>query len=153
MEQTKDITRTDLGILDRYARLLDSSIRIPGTERSFGLDPLLGLIPGIGSIAGYGFSAILLLKIIQLGASKMLIVKMFSNILLDATIGLIPFIGVLFDFVFKANERNLRLFRAYHDEGKHRESILPYIITLLIFGLGTIIAIAYMIYQTLSWIF
>lgn len=45
MEQIKDITRTDLGKLDKYARLLDSSIRIPSTQHSFGLDPLLGLIP------------------------------------------------------------------------------------------------------------
>ncbi len=153
MEISENIQRTDLGILDNYARFLDSSIRIPGTKWSFGLDPILGLIPGFGAVAGYGFSALILIKILQLGASKRLIVNMFANISLDALIGFIPVLGILFDFVFKANERNLKLFREYHDEGKHSGSILPYLIALLVFGLGMILVMTYMLYQAMTWSF
>jgi hypothetical protein len=150
---SEDKSKTDLGLLDKYARLLDSSIRIPGTTKSFGLDPILGLIPFVGSIVGYGFSVLLLLKIAQHGASKLLLVKMFGNILLDAGIGAIPILGTLFDFVYKANERNLKLFREYHDEGKHSESIMPYFIAFMLISLGMILAMVYLIYQIWVWIF
>ncbi len=153
MEIIEKNTQTDLGLLDKYARLLDSSIRIPGTDRSFGLDPLLGLIPFAGSIAGFGFAALLLLKTVQHGASKRLMAKMFGIISLDAIIGSIPVIGTLFDFVFKANERNLKLFREYHDEGKHSKSILPYFVAFFLISLGMIFAMCYLIYQTWVWIF
>ncbi len=153
MEIIDSSTQTDLGILDRYARLLDSSIKVPGTDKSFGLDPILGLIPVAGSIAGFGFSALLLLKTVQLGASKRLLAKMFGNIMLDATIGSIPILGTIFDFIYKANERNLKLFREYHDEGKHSKSTMPYFIALTLIGLGMIFAMCYLIYQTLVWIF
>ena len=153
MEINTTSTKTDLGMLDKYARLLDSSIKVPGTNKSFGLDPILGLIPIAGGVVGFGFSVLLLLKIVQLGASKRLLAKMFGNVILDATLGSVPLLGTIFDFVYKANERNLKLFREYHDEGKHRESVLPYFIAFTLIGLGMILAICYLIYQLLVWLF
>ncbi|NNC83748.1 MAG: DUF4112 domain-containing protein [Flavobacteriales bacterium] len=145
--------KLELGVLQRYADLLDSSIRIPGTQWTIGLDPIIGLIPVVGDLAGYLFSILILFKCYKLGASKMLILKMFGNITLDATIGSIPILGLFFDFAYKSNERNLRLFKEYHTQGKHRESTLPFFLGLFILTTLFVIMVIYLLVQLYAWIF
>lgn len=94
--------------LRRLAWLLDNSIPLPGGYR-IGLDGLIGLVPGIGDAAGALVSSYLVVEAGRLGASKALLLRMAFNVLLETVIGVIPFAGDLFDFVFKANLRNLRL--------------------------------------------
>lgn len=94
--------------LRRLAWLLDNSIPLPGGYR-IGLDGLIGLLPGIGDAAGALVSSYLVVEAARLGASKALLLRMAFNVLLETVIGAIPFAGDLFDFVYKANLRNLRL--------------------------------------------
>lgn len=102
--------------VDRFAKLLDSEFRIPGTDIRFGLDPIIGLIPGLGDVLGYVASAVIVLGIVQKGVSGKVILQMLGNILLDMLIGLVPFLGSFFDFVYKANDRNIQLLKEYQQE-------------------------------------
>lgn len=94
--------------LRRLAWLLDNSIPLPGGYR-IGLDGLIGLVPGIGDAAGALVSSYLVVEAGRLGASRALLLRMAFNVLLETVVGAIPFAGDLFDFAFKANQRNLRL--------------------------------------------
>lgn len=91
------------------ARLLDDSIPIPGTGYSIGLDPLLGLAPGIGDAAAMGISAYIIFEGWRLGAANRTLAAMVLNVLLDTLSGSIPVVGDVVDAAFKANQRNLRL--------------------------------------------
>ena len=91
------------------ARLLDSAVRVPGTRFRIGIDPILGLVPGVGDAAATVLSLHLLATATQLRAPAPVIARMGLNVAVDALIGAIPFAGDAFDFVWKANRRNLRL--------------------------------------------
>jgi hypothetical protein len=98
--------------LEALGSLLDSRFRLPGGFR-FGLDPLIGLVPGVGD----GISAILSLYIVleayRLGASRGALARMLLNVGLDLGVGIIPIIGDVADFAFKSNRRNLDLLRRH----------------------------------------
>jgi hypothetical protein len=91
------------------AWLLDNSIPIPGTRLRIGLDPLIGLIPGLGDAAGALVSGYILLEAGRLGASRSTLLRMAANILIEAVVGWIPLAGDLFDAGWKANQKNLAL--------------------------------------------
>lgn len=95
------------------SRVLDDLVRIPGTRFRFGLDPLIGLVPGLGDAAGAVFAGIILLAGVRLGAPPIVLLRMAGNIALDAVVGAIPVAGDVFDFGFKANRRNLALLERY----------------------------------------
>lgn len=103
----------------RLASLLDSQFRIPGTQLRFGLDALIGLIPGIGDVAGLVLSTGLVVQAVRLGARGATVVRMVLYVVLDATIGAIPVLGSVFDFFFKANIRAVNLL-ADHAEDPER---------------------------------
>lgn len=94
--------------LRALTRLLDSAIPLPGGFR-IGLDGLIGLIPGFGDAVGASLSAYIIWRAAQLGASKTTLLRMTGNVLVDGIIGLIPVLGDVFDFAWKANQRNLAL--------------------------------------------
>jgi hypothetical protein len=93
----------------RFAVLLDSGIRIPGTRIRIGLDPILGLVPGLGDVAGAALSAGIFAEGVRRGASRATLVRMAANIALDLLVGAIPVLGDLFDVVLKVNLRNVAL--------------------------------------------
>jgi len=93
--------------LDSLINLMDSKFNFAGF--SFGLDGLLGLIPGFGDIAGGLISVFIILRIRSIGVSDEVLNKMMVNVLIDVFVGSIPLLGDLFDFAFKVNERNMRL--------------------------------------------
>jgi len=99
--------------LDKLAWLLDNSIKIPGTSWKIGLDGIIGLIPGIGDLAAGGLSTYILYQAVKLKVPKAILARMTLNILLESVIGVIPVFGDLFDFAFKANQRNVDLMRKY----------------------------------------
>jgi hypothetical protein len=99
--------------MDRLAWFLDSSIQLPGLNVRVGIDPLVGLIPGIGDTLGAIMSSFILSEAARLGAPKSILLKMAFNIALDAFAGALPILGDLFDFVWKANQRNARLLGEY----------------------------------------
>lgn len=95
------------------SHLLDDSLRVPGTGFRFGLDALIGLVPGIGDASGAALSAYVLVEAGRLGAPKATLLRMAGNVALEAIVGTIPFVGDLFDAGWKANLRNLRLLEAH----------------------------------------
>lgn len=95
--------------LKRFANLMDSRFQVPGTGIRFGLDPLLGLIPGIGDGATALASFWIVYQARELGASIGLVARMLGNIAVDFVVGAVPLLGDLFDVRFKANRRNVAL--------------------------------------------
>src|SRR5918992_5449020 len=108
-------TAQSTGSLRDLARVLDEAIRIPGTNIRIGLDAILGLIPGGGDVAGGLFSAIIMLQAARAGAPTSVLARMLGNVVIDTAIGSIPLIGDLFDFAWRANTRNVRLFESWRE--------------------------------------
>jgi len=109
--------------LQRYAviaRLLDAQFGVPFTRWRFGLDGLLGLVPGAGDIATAIVGAYGLVVAYKLGAPTSIHVRMVINLLVDAGVGTIPIAGDLFDFAFKANIRNQRLLMKWLEQSRTR---------------------------------
>ena len=91
------------------ARMLDSAFRIPGTSVTVGLDPILGLLPGLGDLAGAAASGYIVLTAARLGAPKAVLAKMLLNLGTDTLVGSVPVLGDLFDVGVRANIRNTEL--------------------------------------------
>jgi hypothetical protein len=108
-----DPTPASLQRLRVLSHLFDDSLRVPGTDFRFGLDAVIGLVPGIGDATGAAMSAYLLVEAGRLGAPKATLLRMAGNVALEAIVGTIPFVGDLFDAGWKANLRNLRLLEAH----------------------------------------
>ena len=95
------------------SRLLDEQFRIPGTTYRLGLDGLLGLIPGVGDVAGGLLSTYILYEAMRLGAPRTLLLRMVANIGIDTVVGAVPVVGDIFDVAWKANKKNSALLHAY----------------------------------------
>jgi hypothetical protein len=91
------------------ARLLDSAARVPGTGIRFGADAVLGLVPGLGDVAGAALAGYLVLLAQRLGAPRAVVLRMLGNVAVDTIGGTVPLIGDLFDVAYKSNLRNLAL--------------------------------------------
>lgn len=91
---------------EQFAELLDSKFKIPNTNIRFGIDPLLGLIPGAGDWLGGLLSMYFLIQAAVMGGRASVLGRMFLIILLDVLIGSIPVIGEIFDVYWKANVQN-----------------------------------------------
>ena len=96
-------------LLRRVARMLDSALPVPGTSFRFGLDPILGLIPGLGDLVSPLFTLGMLFQARDLGVPRVVQLRMIFNVAIDVLTGFVPLIGDLFDFAWKANNRNLAL--------------------------------------------
>lgn len=101
--------------LEWFARWSDDVFRLPGTRIRVGLEPLIGLLPGVGDAAGLVVSAYIPLEAWRVGAPWRLIGLLLVNIAFDAILGTIPLAGDLFDFAYKANRRNVRLLTEWLD--------------------------------------
>ena len=101
----------EIARLDRLAELLDSRFRVPGLGWRFGLDSVVGLIPGVGDLAALGPSAYLVWQARRLGADKRTIAKMAANTGVDFVVGSVPILGDVFDAAYKANLRNIDLLK------------------------------------------
>jgi hypothetical protein len=96
---------------------MDNLIRIPGTQFRFGIDPLLGLIPGVGDTGAAFVSALALIQAARQGLPKIVLARMSLNILLNELIGIVPIVGDAFSFWFKSNARNYDLLRKHTEVG------------------------------------
>lgn len=106
-----------LPALRKWAVLLDSAFQVPGTQIRFGLDPVLGLVPGAGDLVTGFFSVMILLHSVRLRVPKVVIARMVLNTGLDVLVGAVPLLGDLFDVAFKANVKNLRLLERHAHPG------------------------------------
>jgi len=102
----------DVKRIERIARILDSVVTVPGTKVKIGLDPILGIIPGVGDAIASFMSAIILYEAASAGVPKRHLLRMLGNVVIDSLVGAIPVLGDIFDFAFRANERNLEIIRS-----------------------------------------
>ena len=91
------------------ALVMDEFVRFPGTKFRFGLDPLIGLIPGLGDTASAFVSAFALIHAARCGVPRIALVRMSLNILINEIVGIIPGLGDAFSFWFKSNARNYQI--------------------------------------------
>lgn len=106
-----------LAALQRWAVLLDSYFRVPGTRIRFGLDAILGLVPGLGDISTPAFAALLLIQAVRMRVPVVVQARMVLNAGLDMLLGLVPVLGDLVDIGWKANLRNLALLERHARPG------------------------------------
>jgi len=102
--------------LQQLAWLLDSSIPVPGTHLTIGIEALIGLFPVIGDLIGVALSSYIVSQASRLGAPRSVLLRMSFNVLVEGLVGIVPVAGDLFDAGFKANQRNVRLLGAWMDE-------------------------------------
>ncbi len=95
------------------ALLMDDLLRVPGTRFRFGIDPLIGLIPGLGDTGAAMVSALALIQAARSGLPKIILARMSVNILLNELIGIVPVVGDAFSFWFKSNVRNHQLIKEH----------------------------------------
>ncbi len=139
--------------VDSFSRVLDTKFRIPGTSIRFGLDFILGLVPGAGDILSLGMSGTLVATMAKNGASPRLVARMLVNVVLDAVVGSIPVLGNIFDLFYKANYRNAELMREYYDEGKHTGSVWPVVIAVIASILVIMIVLVWVTIELIEFLF
>ena len=99
--------------LRRAARVLDDLAPVPGTRWRVGIDPLLGLVPGLGDAVTGSVAAYAIVVAQRLGAPPAVLARMALNVLVDTLAGAVPLVGDLFDFGWKASRKNVRLVERY----------------------------------------
>ena len=129
-----------LAALRKWAVLLDSAFQVPGTKMRFGLDPIVGLIPGAGDIVTTFFASMMLLHAVRLRVPKIVIARMVVNSGLDLLTGAIPLLGDLFDAGYKANLRNLALLERHSMRGVPPERS-DYVFVGVCFGILALLAL------------
>jgi hypothetical protein len=143
---------TDLGALRRWATLLDSAFRVPGTNIRFGLDAIVGLIPGLGDLSAPVFAAVLLVTGFRLRLPAVVQFRMVANAAIDMLLGLVPFAGDLADVAWKANLRNLALLERHARPGVPPSRgdyvfVMVCVIALTFLALAPIVLLGYVLSQ------
>jgi hypothetical protein len=95
--------------IDALARLMDTAFVLPGTGIRFGLDALIGLVPGVGDAVTTVISLYIVNEARALGAPPLLVARMVANVAIDGLFGAVPLVGDAFDVAFRANRRNMAL--------------------------------------------
>jgi hypothetical protein len=129
-----------------FAELLDSKFKIPNTNIRFGIDPLLGLIPGAGDwLAGVISLYFLILAAIRGGKASVL-GRMLMNILIDIVIGSVPLIGEIFDVGWKANLKNAELLQDLEQDSEKTERQSKIVVwSVCIFSIALVFALLFAI--------
>jgi hypothetical protein len=140
------------GRISKLSYFLDEAIPLPGGYR-IGWDGIIGLIPGLGDLLGLAASGYILYLAAQGGVGKAVLVRMAFNVLLESAIGSIPVLGDLFDFVFKANTRNLQLLQRYDTAPvRVRRVSVAWVIGFLLLLAALVAGIVVLVVKTLQWL-
>jgi len=99
--------------LERLARLMDRAVSVPGTRIGFGMDPIIGLIPGVGDAVASAVAVWIVLEAARLGVPQATLLRMLSNVAVDTFGGTVPIAGDLWDVAWRANMKNVALVRAH----------------------------------------
>jgi hypothetical protein len=126
--------------LNRLAWLLDSSIPIPGTRFTIGLEALIGLFPVLGDLVGVLLSSYIVSEAARLGAGKSILARMTFNVVVEGLAGMVPFAGDLFDAAWKANQRNVRLLNDHLERPRQAAASSKKFIALIVLVLVALIA-------------
>ncbi len=142
---------TALAKLRGLSRVLDGAVEIPGTGIRVGLDPILGLVPVVGDWIGAALSGYIIVQGARLGASRATLLRMTGNLLVDLMVGAVPVLGDIFDFGFKANQRNLALISTHMQSPERRRrsdiAVVGGVIGgLLVLAVGAIALSTWLIY-------
>lgn len=139
-------------LAETIAKLLDSAFVLPGSSIRIGLDPLLGLIPGIGDAITNFIGSVILILATRLGVPRIVIFRMALNIFINMVLGVIPGIGDLFSFWFKSNLRNSYLLRRYCQPTPPVSTTVDwlYVIGLILGMIALIIAVIGIIFWLLG---
>jgi hypothetical protein len=153
MAKTTSKQSKDLSLARFIADLLDQRFTIPGTSIRIGLDPILGLIPGVGdAIANLAGSAILLIAA-QYRLPKVVLLRMAVNVAINAIIGAIPIFGDVFSIWFRSNARNAQLLARYVAAPGRRPAsgdwafMAAIIAGILLLLIGTLVVMAWLVRQ------
>lgn len=133
-------TRDDMHLSRIIAWILDDLIPIPGTKYRIGLDPLIGLFPGLGDSSTAVFSSLILIHALRAGLPRIVLVRMALNILLNSLVGAIPVAGDVFSAWFKSNQRNYALLQK-HAGAARNSTRTDWIFVSLIIGAVLLVAI------------
>jgi len=106
--------------IEMLEAVLERGFTLPGTNRQFGLDAIVGLIPVLGDLITTAMGAWIVWEARNLGMSKFQIARMAANVGVDSLLGIVPFVGDAFDFFFRSNTRNLKIIKKHLD--KHHPS-------------------------------
>ena len=140
--RTGDRSRTDtVRHLRRLSHLLDNAIPIPGTKYRLGLDPILGLLPGGGDVAGAALSAYIVYRAAQMGLPTETVRQMAGNVLIEMLVGIFPVLGDLFDVGWKANVRNVKLLEEHIDSPEPTQAADKRLVFLIVAGI-VLVAVA-----------
>lgn len=136
--------------ISRVTWLLENLFRVPGSERRFGLEPIIGLLPGAGDAISGIVGLALIVEALRFHLPRVVIVRMVMNTLLDLVVGIVPVLGDVFDFAFKSNSRNLTLFRRYAadpDRSTTGEAAFVAGVILVVVGalLGALLAVGWLL--------
>jgi len=112
-------TPKELKWVEQVTNLMDIAFKVPYTNFRIGLDPIIGLIHGVGEATSFSVSSLMVLSMVRHGASREVIYKMLMNLSLDAVVGVVPILGDIFDATYKANRRNYKLLLEHQTKDKH----------------------------------
>ncbi len=155
-------TRTRLAHLRQLSHVLDTAIRVPGTNIRLGLDGILGLIPGVGDVTTGLASVFVILSAARMGVPPSVLARMIGNVAIDTAIGVVPVLGDIFDVAWKANTRNVALTERYmtapDDERRQTERVSRFqllgliVLLLIVVVLGIIgtVAVVRWVFQAAS---
>lgn len=129
--------------LQRLEILLDEAFRVPGTRIRFGIDGIIGLVPGLGDALAGLLSLVIPFAAWARGVPYVTLVRMAANLAIDVLVGSIPLFGDIFDIAFKANRRNYLLMQRHLGEPRRHTWRDWAFLLLVAFGLGLIIAIPF----------
>lgn len=139
--------------LEFLAWLLDSSIPLPGTRFTVGLDAIVGIVPLLGDLIGVALSSFIIAEASRLGAPRALLARMAFNVAIDGVVGLVPFLGDAFDAAWKCNQKNVRLLAAWLDHPHAAQRGNRVFVAALALALGAFIAVCfvgvYLLFTTL----
>ena len=127
--------------LRSLAHFLDDAIPIPGTKYRVGIDPILGLFPGVGDYLATILSAYIVLQAYRMGVPKESLLRMVVNIILDTLVGIVPILGDLFDAGWKANQKNIALVESHLDSPETRQKGDLWFIVFLLGALVVVVVI------------
>ena len=103
--------------LRRWAVLLDSAYQVPGTRIRFGLDAVIGLVPGVGDLVAPVFTVILLATALRMRVPVVVVARIVLNAFIDMLLGLVPLAGDVADVFWKADLRNMALLECHARPG------------------------------------
>ena len=138
-----------LDALRKVAQLLDSAFVVPGTSLRIGLDPIVGLVPGIGDLISPLFTVGILWQARELGIPKVVQLRMLFNVAIDTVLGLVPVLGDLFDFAWKANDMNMVLLERHaHEEHEATPGDWVFVVVMILL----LVVIAALPFLVLGWL-